>query len=302
MSAPAQEQPNFTAFVVAIALIALARTPRGRVLVPASSLRLYTACAAACAKRSLSMRMLRFVPDAGKLWLFDRITAFGYSLHLALRKQAVEVQARSDLMRGVRQVVVIGAGFDALCSMLAAEFPEVMCYELDMAPTQQIKRAAMGEIPSNLHLIPCDLSRVALRDVMLAADGFAQDLPTLYIAEGLSMYLTEAENRAWLADVRRLSGQEARLLLSALETTSGSGALSAGVRDGFLKSHNTRFKWAIAREQMPEFLEESGFALKFARYFADMQAPYRTARQMTRLRAQPGEHVYCAAGRAEASH
>lgn len=301
MSNPVAPKPDFTAFIVALIVSAVHCRPKWRVLVDGKSFRFYEACTAACARRSLLMRLLRLLPVSVRLRLFDSITAFGYSLHLALRKQAIEVQARADIKKGVIQLVIIGAGFDALASRLAREFSEVRFYELDMAVTQAVKRSAIGELPPNMHLIPCNLSKTSLHDALQDAVEFERSVPTLYIAEGLSMYLTESENRAWLADVRRLSGDEARLLITALEAPMAANRFR-WLREVVLHKNHSLFKWFIPRERMPEFLEECGFVLKFRRYFDELQTTHRSASEKALLGMRTGDHVYYAAARMQGSN
>lgn len=293
--------PNFTAFVVASAQLALRKYPAWQRLVPDASAAVYEVCVRACVRKRLQFQLLDALPERLKIRLLERATAFGYALHMALRKQAIEIQARSDIQRGVQQLVVIGAGFDALCLRLSREFPQLRCIEIDLPGTQELKHGALARagvaFPSNLTFLPGDMSTRGLGGVLSVCEAFTPQAPTLFIAEGLSMYLTEKENRGWLADIRALCGGEARLLFTAIETTAGADALGRAVRDRFLKKNHARFQWSLPAEAMEGFLEESGFALKYTRTYADLQRPHRTEADYERLKHQPGEHVYYAAGK-----
>lgn len=288
--------PNFTAFLLVLILSALKREARWGALVPDDAARLYRAFVAECCRESLFFRLLRAIPDTLKLKLIDRLAAFGYPQHMALRKQEVEARARAAIAEGVKQVVVIGAGFDALAWRLASEFPGVRFYELDVPATQRVKCAVLEGFgsPPNLHFLPCDLSKTPLAYVLGAAPGFVTGLPTLFIAEGLTMYLTDEENRAWLAGTRALAGAQARVVASAIEITGGSGAMSQALRDSVMKKQRTKFKWALPHGEMGAFLRHCGFHLVELKPYAELQKPLRTEQEYARLTRQPGEYVFYA--------
>lgn len=291
------ERPNLTAFVLTSVLVALKRHKRWGALVPDDAIPAYRACLSECMRRDSRLAMIARVPRRPRLWLVERLVAPGYALHMALRKQAVEACARAEIAAGVRQIVVLGAGLDALSLRLSREFPQLHCFELDMPATQQMKQAALSHLkntlPPNLHFIPCNLALMPLAQVMQSATCFTLNAPTLFIAEGLSMYLTEAENRAWLADCRALAGAGAKVVFTAIEDLKRKRPGEA-VRDQMLKKTGDRFAWALARERMSEFLQSCGFSLMEVKAYAELQKPYRTLKKTATLEKAGGEHVFYA--------
>jgi methyltransferase (TIGR00027 family) len=112
-------------------------------------------------------------------------------LHYIVRKRYLEDVARECLAEGIRQVVVLGAGFDTLAWRLHHEYSEVCFIELDHPATQQAKKQILqkhGYIPQNLRLLPLDLAQTSLQDSLLACPHYNPALPSLFIAEGLLMY------------------------------------------------------------------------------------------------------------------
>jgi methyltransferase (TIGR00027 family) len=116
---------------------------------------------------------------------------------------------------GVRQVVLLGAGFDARAFRLPWP-PRVRCFELDTADvldrkadvlTAQSAEAGCERIP-----VACDL-RADWPAALLAA-GLRAGQPTVWIAEGLLVYLSSGDVDRVLTAVTSLSAPGSRLGLT----------------------------------------------------------------------------------------
>ena len=126
-------------------------------------------------------------------WL-ERHTLPGAMAHYARRKARIEWHCREALAQGARRVVVLGAGLDTLALRLAPAYPQVQWLELDHPATQALKRAGLARsgaaLPPNLHWQAVDLGTPqALHRAM--HDWPAR--PTVFVAEGLLMYLSPAQ-------------------------------------------------------------------------------------------------------------
>lgn len=143
---------------------------------------------------------------------------------LGRRKIFMEAQFDTAMTTGIRQVAVIGAGFDTLCIRRAAEFPGVSFVEIDHPDTQSAKRHALTGMtprPANLHLIPADLSAVSVIDTFMAAEtaGIWQtNAPALFIVEGLLMYLNRAEVSQLFNRLAVCAGPGTRIAFSHLNS------------------------------------------------------------------------------------
>ena len=230
----------------------------------------------------------------------DRMVGYGFALHVALRKRAIEAQARYAITRGTRQIVVIGSGFDSLALRLAREFETVGCFELDRAGTIALKQRALArarfEAPSHLRFVACDLGENTLQDVLSQQPAFDRTVPTFYVAEGLTMYLTEQENRALFSAVRACSEVQCTLAFTAIETLSTVGRPSALLRDKLLKRDKSRFSWCIAPADVDSYLRGVGLTLQSVTTYQQLQSAFRTAPERLRLERVSGEHVYIAQG------
>jgi methyltransferase (TIGR00027 family) len=121
-------------------------------------------------------------------------------LWVAVRTAFIDERVRRATMAlGVRQVVVLGAGFDTRAARLAT--PGVRFFEVDRSETQSDKiarlRAAAGYPFEAATYVACDFE---LQDFVteLAHAGFSLEQPALVIWEGVTPYLTEPAIRATL--------------------------------------------------------------------------------------------------------
>ena len=137
---------------------------------------------------------------------------------------------------GCRQVVILGAGLDTRAFRLAWP-PGSRCFELDLPPVLDFKERALADSGARPAceriLVPCDL----LQDwtAPLLAAGFKPGEPTVWIAEGLLIYFTEAENERFLAEIGALSAPGDRLAITFSRPDPGvpvSGAPSTAAPAG----------------------------------------------------------------------
>jgi methyltransferase (TIGR00027 family) len=112
-------------------------------------------------------------------------------LFIAARSRFSEDSMAASVARGVRQVVVLGAGLDTFA--LRNPHAGVRVFEVDYPATQGWKRERLKQadiaIPSSLIFAPIDFERQSLADG-LAAAGFQADRPAFFQWLGVAMYLT----------------------------------------------------------------------------------------------------------------
>ena len=123
--------------------------------------------------------------------LTERITIRGILLHYVLRKKCIAGVARSALINGATQIVIIGAGFDPLSFELHQEFPSVQFWEIDHPATQRHKVRTVYKIDvERLHFVAMDLSATTFDSEALIENCFDPTQRAVWIAEGLLVYLT----------------------------------------------------------------------------------------------------------------
>lgn len=122
---------------------------------------------------------------------FDRSFMTRYlRAFIVVRSRFAEDQLKEAVARGVRQYVVLGAGFDTFA--LRNPFDDVRVFELDHPSTQKTKvallRAAKITPPPSAVYAPVDLATTSLHDA-LARAGFDRTQPSVFAWLGVSMYL-----------------------------------------------------------------------------------------------------------------
>jgi len=127
--------------------------------------------------------------------------------------------AIDDAVRGVAapQLVILGAGLDGRAWRMA-ELQDVVVFEVDHPDSQRDKCARVAPLTQaarDVRFVPVDFTRDSLDDA-LAAAGHDPTRPTIWIWEGVVMYLTPADVEATLAVVARRSAAGSRLIVAYL--------------------------------------------------------------------------------------
>ena len=203
----------------------------------------------------------------GILRLIERMVLPGIQSHYIVRKRYIEDAVRGGLRSCFRQVVNVGAGFDSLCWRLHSEYPKVIFLELDHPSTQREKRKTLekhASLKANLHLQAADLTRVDLATALRDCPQFETQLPTLFVIEGLTMYLTEMEIKGLFRSMLDLRLPQTRVVFTFMEPQQDGRVnfpQASGVVAWWLSHRAERFKWGIGRGLIPEFLSAQGFQL-----------------------------------------
>ena len=114
-------------------------------------------------------------------------------LFTAARSRIAEDALSAAVERGLRQIVILGAGFDTLALRNPHSALAIRIYEVDHPATQAGKRERLAEtqieVPPWLVLVPVDFERDDLGE-KLAAAGFQQCSPAFFTWLGVVPYLT----------------------------------------------------------------------------------------------------------------
>ncbi|HEV2324388.1 MAG TPA: class I SAM-dependent methyltransferase [Terracidiphilus sp.] len=113
-------------------------------------------------------------------------------LFTAARSRIAEDALCAPVARGVRQIVILGAGLDTFA--LRNDEPEIRIYEVDHPATQAWKRERLAEaqlaLPPPLIFVPVDFERDDLGE-KLACAGFLENSPAFFTWLGVVPYLTQ---------------------------------------------------------------------------------------------------------------
>ncbi len=219
----------------------------------------------------------------------ERCSIPGLYLHFALRKKLIESIAQGVIERGaVRQVVVIAAGFDPLAATLHKTYPDIKFFEIDHPATQAVKKAALTDAGANLFFCPADLTKTGIADA-LAPAGFNAGHPTVFIAEGITMYLDAKQVDKFFAGIRASAQHPDSIAIFTYMARSPLGVIGFDSQTWmarlWLQLKGEPMKWGIEPENIPTFLMARGFTLNRDHTAADLSARFMPVKQL------PGGHA-----------
>ena len=261
-----RDRPSRTALKVALNIITLGSKPGMEAILPDgivdATQKLLVASGAAgerTVKWSRSQRSVA-IYEAFDWMLPSQFEAFAH------RKAFCERQVREGIDTGATQILVLGAGYDTLGWRLAPEFPGVAFYEIDHPATAHRKARGIDAIGrrENLFLNAEDLGRRKLSDVVKANDSWDLNAHTVFVAEGLVMYLSPEAVRDLFCQCAAVSGGNSRIAFSYIPTGTDVRP-DAGRWTGLMlwlqKAGGEPWEWSIRPEELGRFLEETGWTI-----------------------------------------
>lgn len=127
-----------------------------------------------------------------------KVAAPGIYEYVLARTKVMDEVFLKALESGFSQIVILGAGFDTRALRFAHRNKGTKVFELDVATTQQPKIRILKQkgipFPEELVFVPIDFNKASLSED-LAEAGYQRKQKTLFVWEGVTMYLTpEAVN------------------------------------------------------------------------------------------------------------
>jgi len=133
----------------------------------------------------------------------------GPRAYMASRSRIGEDWIQEAYLRGTRQVVILGAGFDTFG--LRNAHADLKVFEVDHPATQRWKQerlAASGlQVPPSLNFIPVDFSTDELIEA-LSASGFDMRAQAFFLWLGVVPYLTRDAILKTLSSIATVTGAE----------------------------------------------------------------------------------------------
>jgi methyltransferase (TIGR00027 family) len=188
-----------------------------------------------------------------------RVASLGMVDHVSLRTSAIDRGVGGALADGADQIVVLGAGLDSRSRRLPALVGRRV-FEVDHPASQRYKRARMGE-HEGLHYVAVDFQHDDLGERLIAA-GFDTGRVTVWIWEGVTMYLPKPAVEATLRQLQKLSPPGSRVLVSYMVPNSiPGGVLGARVGRWVFDAIGEGLHANYDRRDMKALLEGHGFAV-----------------------------------------
>ena len=213
---------------------------------------------------------LRFMQLSG----LSRLTGIEPMLTFAIvREQFVEDIIVAEAGRGLAQVVILGAGFDTRAYRIGV-LKDIPVFEVDHPVTQTQKRAALKRvaIPANVQFVSVDFETDDL-GTQLRSAGYREDVRTLFVWQGVSMYLTQSGIDRTLAFVAQHSAKGSAVVLDYFDARAMQGGEARVIRffTGIMGEH---VRFAIDQREIQTFLRTRGFTDIRNADGMQMAAPY----------------------------
>jgi len=198
-----------------------------------------------------------------------KFTPGGFEYVLA-RTAFFDRQLLSALETGAKQLVILGAGFDTRAYRFAEQCSGCKIIELDIASTQNRKKECLQSagiaIPKNLTFASINFNLESLPDVLRQA-GYNNEVKTVFLWEGVSMYLQRPAVEATLQFVGACKNPESLLVFDYIATIADSEVDNYyGVktwRETWARYRQAEpFKFTIDDSQIASYLEGMGLSIQ----------------------------------------
>ncbi|RSM81963.1 SAM-dependent methyltransferase [Kibdelosporangium aridum] len=174
----------------------------------------------------------------------------GLGDYLAIRTHFLDTYLTGVVGPDVRQVVLVAAGLDTRAfrmpwpsgvRLFEVDLPQVLDFKQDVLDDRGARSSCQRTV------VPADLTTdwaIPLRN-----SGFRHDEPTVWLVEGLLVYLTEADNDRLMARITELSCPGSRLAVEYVTRTSLVTSSVRQLREGF--AHELSSLWRNAASTAP---------------------------------------------------
>jgi methyltransferase (TIGR00027 family) len=140
--------------------------------------------------------------------------------NVILRSRYTEDALHRAVEQGMRQYLLIGAGFDSYALRRPPAAQNVTVFEIDHPATQNFKlqcmSAAQLELPALVHHMAADLSRQDLRSVLARSPMRAEE-PAFFSWLGVTMYLSRQANQDTLRAIASTAARGSEVVFSYVD-------------------------------------------------------------------------------------
>ena len=185
--------------------------------------------------------------------------------YVAARTKYIDAAFGDALTTGCEQVVLFGAGFDTRALRFQSELRASRVFELDVPITQAAKLGRYHQrqliIPYNLTSVAIDFDRESITAKLREA-GFRADQASLFILEGVLMYLRRETVDATFATLGELACAGSRVAFDYIRSSVlrgdtspyGAAAIARSVEEVNEKWHS-----GMEPDEVAPFLSRHGF-------------------------------------------
>jgi methyltransferase (TIGR00027 family) len=182
--------------------------------------------------------------------------------NVALRHRHIDDRLKSAYEDGIRQVIILGAGYDSRAHRL--NYPGLRFIEIDHPETQRSKIEVLERQCEGLNE---DVSYLSVDfmgnwEKQVADSGLIKPERSFIIWEGVSYYLSESAVEYALEKIRKFCSRGSILIFDAYPEGIAYGdsndPVLRGIHD-YGKRHGELLLWGCDKEHIPAFLESHGY-------------------------------------------
>lgn len=214
----------------------------------------------------------KFLMKKPLLGSLKRIIEYKYPgsyCHVIARSKHFDKELIAAISRGVKQVVILGAGCDSRVFRFSQELSSAKVFEVDHPATQSQKKKKIEEnrslFPGNVVLVPLDFFASSIADGLMEK-GYNCSESTFFMLEGVSMYLSPHVMSRLLSQLYSISKTGNKILfdyayLSMIEGNEMPYGAKEMLAHG--KRKNEPYLFGIKKGGADAYLENFGFKLDY---------------------------------------
>ena len=173
---------------------------------------------------------------------------------------------KKSIEEGLEQLVIFGAGYDTRAYRIEELKEKVKVFEVDHPDTQRFKiekiKEILGSIPDHVVYVPVDFETQTLSEELFSK-GYNRSLKTLFIMEGLLMYITPKAVAETLTFIAENSGKGSAIIFDYFPESVVDGTnkleIAQDIRN-FAIQQGEPLQFGIKEGKLDEFLSTFGFS------------------------------------------
>lgn len=187
--------------------------------------------------------------------------------YVIARTKYIDAAFKQALAERFDQVVLFGAGFDTRAWRFQSDPGTTKVYELDAPITQRAKAGRLRQcgfsVPNNAIFVAIDFDNEILSAKLMEA-GFRNHERSLFILEGVLMYLQPESADSTLRTIGAIAGTRSRLVFDYVKSSVLRGENTQYGKSGVTQAVaqvNEQWHFGIEPSQVESFLSTYGFIL-----------------------------------------
>jgi methyltransferase (TIGR00027 family) len=184
---------------------------------------------------------------------------------LVARTRYIDDYLLTCLKIGIKQVVILGAGYDARAYRFDEVQGQARVFEVDRPATQQAKKKKieriLGGLPDHVTFVPVCFHSENLGEKLLQK-GYRTDLKTLFIWEGVTMYLSAEAVDITLAFIAGQSSPGSSVIFDYFPPSVVEGTCPYREAKALRKKvarYGEKMRFGIEPTAIEDFLAQRGF-------------------------------------------